>query len=217
MAITIPKKIEKLSHGGVVKELLEANSNFKVPSRTEWPKHVPDLVHKTKKVTVEVEMSNLETGWGQCLSYYRLGSEIIHLILPPRLFRQFKQDEKNYVIKNPIPNIEVHQLPIVERKRGRPPTKKRVSRSITVADPAEKFYDEKQKKPFSRMRPWNDEEQDYRKSLSKKVSMTKIGSKRGRPKSKSRLLPNATEPCDYCHLFPASLVFLYCLSCGRLV
>ena len=231
MEIIIPKKIEKLSHGGVVKALLEANKGFTVPSRTEWPKHVPDLVHKTKRVTVEVEMTNLETGWGQCLSYYRLGSKTIHLILPPKLYQQFLNDEENYVVRNPIPNIEVHKLPIVQKRRGRPAKRKTVTRKVTTKDTEEKFYEPKQK-PFSRIRPWKKEEQetekDYIKGLYEKVSITKTdknqdpvpktGRKRGRPKSKAYLLPNSTPPCKYCHNFDyEGSTYRHCLSCGRLV
>jgi len=231
MAITIPKKIEKLSHGGVVKALLKANKGFTVPSRTEWPKHVPDLVYTKEKITVEVEMTDLEKGWGQCLSYYRLGSEQIHLILPPKLYQQFLNDEKNYVVRNPIPNIEVHKLPVVKRtkRRGRPAKTKIVTKKLKTIDPKEKFYSQKQK-PFSRISPWEDKEQEekYIESLYEKISVTKkdedkdpipeTDRKRGRPKSKSYLLPKSTPPCKYCHNFDyEGTTFRHCLACGRLI
>lgn len=113
MEVKIPGKIEDFTHGGIVEQLLEENKKLKKPSRTEWMNHVPDLVHRNRRIAVEVELTDLTKGWGQCLSYHRLDSEEVHLVLPPSLYQKYIRDEKEYVIKNPIPNIHVYSLPSI--------------------------------------------------------------------------------------------------------
>lgn len=152
MEITIPKRVTKASHGAIVKSLLELNEGFTEPSRTQWPKHVPDLVQSVKRIVVEVEMTNLVNAWGQCLSYHRLGAKEIHLVLPPKLFRQFERDEKIFAKKNPLPNIHIYELPIIKKTRGRPPIKREKMIKVTKRDPAEKFS-EGEKLPLYKV-PW---------------------------------------------------------------
>ena len=149
MEITLPKTISEPSHGGIVKTLIELNQGFNVPSRSQWPKYVPDLVHAEKRIAVEVELTDLLKAWGQCLSYYRLGAKEVHLVLPPKLFRQFERDEKSFIKKNPLPSIRVYELPLVEKTRGRPLMKKERTITVTTRDPAEKFVAEENKAPYA--------------------------------------------------------------------
>lgn len=215
MAFIIPKKIEKLTHGGVVKALLVENREYTVPNRTNWPKHVPDLVHRTKKITVEIELSDLDRAWGQCLSYYRLGSDKIHLLLTPNLFQQYEQDERSYVAKNPIPNITIHKLPVVKKKRGRP-SQKTVKREVTISNPDKKFYEPTKPKRLSPMlEPWKDIDILKTRTAPKLRSLS--GKKRGRPKRTQGFKPNSAEPCEYCHIFESNPVLGHTLCCGRII
>lgn len=223
MAFIIPKKIEKLTHGGVVRALLVENEEYAVPNRTNWPKHVPDLVHRTKKITVEIELSDLDKAWGQCLSYYRLGSETIHLILTPKLFAQYETDERSYIVRNPIPNIVLHQLPIVKKRRGRPP-RKTVKRKVTFSHPDEKFYEPTNPKKYSsRLEPWKDIDDPRPHSWLpiKKTTSPKLrsisGKRRGRPKRIQGFKPNSADPCAYCHIFESNPVLGHTLCCGRIL
>ena len=149
MEITLPETISEPSHGGIVKALIELNQGFTVPSRSQWPKYVPDLVHAEKRIAVEVELTDLLKAWGQCLSYYRLGAKEVHLVLPPKLFRQFERDEKSFIKKNPLPSIRVYELPLVEKIRGRPPVEKERTIMVTTRDPVEKFVAEENKAPYA--------------------------------------------------------------------
>ena len=156
MEITLPETVSEPSHGGIVKVLMELNQGFTVPSRSQWPKYVPDLVHSEKRIAVEVELTDLLKAWGQCLSYYRLGAKEVHLVLTPQLFRQFERDEKSFVKKNPLPGIRVYELPLVEKTRGRPPVKQKKTIMVTAKDPSEKFVAEENKSPYASA--WSGEE-----------------------------------------------------------
>ncbi len=218
MAFVIPKKIKNLTHGGVIKALLADNKDYAVPSRTNWPQHVPDLVHGTEKITVEVELSDLDRAWGQCLSYYRLGSEKIHLLLTPKLFAQYESDERSYVVGNPIPNIFLHKLPVVEKRRGRPP-QKTATREVTVPPPDEKFHEPSDsKRQSSRLEPWKDYSTSRRWSR-KGTTLPRMrplsGRRRRGPKGTQRFKPNSADSCEYCHLFMDNPVLEHTLCCGR--
>lgn len=116
MEVKIPDALDGYTHGAVVKSLLKCNRQLKVPSRTGWVVNVPDLVHKRRRIAVEVELSDLTVGWGQCLSYYRQGALEIHLVLSPRLHAHYEKNEERFIKENPMPNIKVYSLPEVKRK-----------------------------------------------------------------------------------------------------
>lgn len=225
MEITIPKELKTYSHNGVLDSLLQVNPEFKKPSRTEWVGHIPDMVHEDERIAVEVEMSDLDMAWGQCLSYYRLGSKEIHLILPPLLYGEFIKDENKFLMKNPIPNVTVYELPSVPRKSlGRPPKVDMSVREITHKDPIEKFYE-----------PIEKELNELRKQKIKSETTNELVKKRPFPRKKHQIIDvnkkrsfiksRKHKQCKYCHLFQPiqrddeiiDTKFHHCLACGRLV
>jgi hypothetical protein len=110
--IVLPKTLKQFSHDQICKILKRLNSRFSSALRGSWPKGLPDLEDPVTREVVEVAVSReLKTSWGQCLYYYRMGASEIHLILSPRLFLQYKNDESGFIRENPIPNVVVHTLP----------------------------------------------------------------------------------------------------------
>jgi len=223
LEIAIPKELKNYSHNGVIDILFKANPEFKKPNRTEWVGHIPDMVHVNERIAVEVEMSDLDMAWGQCLSYYRLGSKEIHLILPPSLYGEFIKDENKFLMKNPIPNVTVYELPPVSRKNfGRPPKVDKSIREFIHRDPIEKFYE-------------TSENEIKELKIKKLKTDVKLGfvkkrpyprnSNSGRPKSHSNIKSKHYKKCKYCHLFQPVEIddrvidtkFHHCLACGRLV
>lgn len=112
MSIILPSKLEHFRHDDIVHLIKELNSQYDLPHRGSWGKGIPDLEEPITRQVVEVAIAReLKTVWGQCVYYYRMGASHIHLVLSPRLFRNYKTDECTFVKENPVPNVEVYMLP----------------------------------------------------------------------------------------------------------
>jgi hypothetical protein len=95
-----------------VRLIKKLNCEFKQARRGSWGRGIPDLEEPVSRQVVEVAIAReLKTVWGQCLYYYRLGASHTHLVLSPRLYREYKDNENVFVRENPIPNVQVYMLP----------------------------------------------------------------------------------------------------------
>jgi hypothetical protein len=91
--------------------LKQLNTLYDYPARGSWSESWPDLEEPITRQVVEVALTDLKKAWGQCLYYYRMGASRIHLVLSPKLFLDYKNNESAFVRENPIPNVDVYTLP----------------------------------------------------------------------------------------------------------
>jgi len=118
LEIEIPMMVTSFDHTDIVEEILKLNPHLHKPQRSAWPQSLPDLEEPFQHIAVEVELSDLRNGWGQCLYYHRMGAKEVHFILAPTLYNEYKRKEEVFINENPIPNVRVYNLPSVP-----PPTK----------------------------------------------------------------------------------------------
>ena len=111
MEIKIPITLLSFNHEDIVEELLKLNPQLHKPQKAAWPQGLPDLEEPLQHIAVEVELSNLRNGWGQCLYYYRMGATEVHFVLAPMLYKEYKRKENVFINKNPLPNVRVYNLP----------------------------------------------------------------------------------------------------------
>lgn len=109
--IKIPRELEFVDHSSIVKEIKKLNPNYAESSRSSWPESTPDLDDPIKRSIVEVELSSLRDGWGQCLYYYRMGASAIHFVLSPVLYKEYGKKEDSFIRENPLSNVKVYSLP----------------------------------------------------------------------------------------------------------
>lgn len=107
----IPEELEGYKHDEIVASIQKLNPTFKQPTRTAWPNALPDLEDPRTRAVVEVELSDLRAGWGQCLYYYRMGASKIHFVLAPNLYKEYGDKENKFIRENPIPLVTVYSLP----------------------------------------------------------------------------------------------------------
>lgn len=146
MSLILPAKLEQFRHDDIVRLIKQLNSKYELPRRGSWGQGIPDLEEPITRAVVEVAIAReLKTVWGQCLYYYRLGASHIHLVLSPKLFRQYRTNECTFIKENPITNVDVYMLPdtrlpfIVSHKFKRKQTK---NKDVKSPDSIDKGTDE---------------------------------------------------------------------------
>ena len=138
MKIVLPKTLKQFAHDDIVRVLKRLNPKFSSSHRASWPQGIPDLEEPVTREVVEVAVSrDLRTAWGQCLYYYRMGASQIHLVLSPKLFIGYKKDECAFVRENPIPKVNVYELPdirfhVSNESKTRTVTKQPNTKSIRI-------------------------------------------------------------------------------------
>ena len=113
MEIEIPTILTSFNHNDIVEEILKLNPQLHKPQKAAWPQGLPDLEEPFQHIAIEVELSDLRRGWGQCLYYYRMGAREVHFILAPTLYKEYENKEDGFISENPVPNVRVYNLPSV--------------------------------------------------------------------------------------------------------
>jgi len=103
--------LKHFSHSQILRILKQLNTQYKDASHGSWSESWPDLEEPITRQVVEVALSDLKKAWGQCLYYYRMGASEIHLVLSPKLFLDYENNESAFVRENPILNVAVYTLP----------------------------------------------------------------------------------------------------------
>jgi len=152
LEIKIPTTLTSFNHNDIVEEIIKLNPQLHKPQKAAWPQSLPDLEEPFQHIAVEVELSDVRNGWGQCLYYYRMGAREVHFILAPSLYKEYKRKEEVFINENPLPNVRVYKLPYVKATTKKDDDKKQRQKKEKKKDLPSKFVVDSSKDEMKKRR-----------------------------------------------------------------